>query len=159
MSGVQQMSISQALVELKLLKSRILKCNRGISDFLDSETRLVSFRGLYLSCFGRFQGLYTILKQTRDELVALYAIKFCRGKLFFIPPSEFTIYRIGLHRFCTLAVLDVYNVSTRLTLSLHKDTVHLLTMIAEMVHALSTSLRLLFSELSKRHYRYGYCSP
>jgi hypothetical protein len=46
-----------------------------------------------------------------------------------------------------------------LTLSLHKNTMHLLAAIAEMVHALSTSLRLLFSELSKRHYRYGYCPP
>jgi hypothetical protein len=41
MSGAQQMSISQALVELKLLKSRIQKCNNGLYVTLKTKTKVV----------------------------------------------------------------------------------------------------------------------
>ncbi len=41
MSGAQQMSISQALVELKLLKSRILKCNSVSYVAVKTKTKTV----------------------------------------------------------------------------------------------------------------------
>lgn len=41
MSGAQQMSISQALVELKLLKSRILKCNSVQYVAVKTKTKVV----------------------------------------------------------------------------------------------------------------------
>jgi hypothetical protein len=74
-----------------------------------------SFPGL--ARLSKFEGLYTILEESWDELVAFNAVKFCRGELFFIAMFDLAIHRICLYRFDTLAVLNIYNVATGFTLS------------------------------------------
>jgi hypothetical protein len=109
----------------------------GLSKLLDLESRLFSFQSfLKFPCLGWFEGLYTVLEESWDELIALDAIKLCRGQLFFIAMFDLAIHRICLYRFDTLAILNIYNIAACLPFSFHKDTMDLLAVIAKMVHFL-----------------------
>ncbi len=101
--------------------------------------RLVSTRSILLSGFCSlltgFQRLYTVFEEPGDELIALDAIEFRLGQLFFVAVLQFAVHGIRFYSFGALAVLNIYNVATRLPFAFVENTVDLFAVVAKVVHS------------------------